>query len=129
MHVKIDSSKAKDGFYTATPDGPIDSETHVEFREKIEPLLAKRPKVIVLDLVSVSYISSAGLGVLFALKKKLVENKGELLFTGIQPQIKKLFEIVKALPKETMFVSAEEADRYFYSIMNAEIDRLRQGGK
>lgn len=129
MHVQIDSSKAKDGIYKALPDGPIDSETHAEFREKLEPLLTEKTRVILLDLTRVNYISSAGLGVLFSLKKKLLANKGELLFTGVQPQIKKLFEVVKALPKETLFVSAEEADRYFYTIMNQEIDRQRGGKK
>ena len=43
------------------------------------------------------------------------------LFCKALPQIKKLFEIVKALPQATMFENFEEADRYFYKIMDNEI--------
>ena len=127
MHVKISSIKGKEGFYTVLPDGPIDSESHTEFKSKLNPILNKTTRGILLDLTNVDYISSAGLGVLFSVKKILIENGGELLFCGMKPQIKKLFEIVKALPKETVFTNAAEADKYFYAIMNDEIKK--QGKK
>jgi hypothetical protein len=41
----------------------------------------------------------------------------------LKPQIKRLFEIVNALPKETLFKSVEEADAYLYRMMNREIDK------
>ena len=126
MRVKINSIKDKEGFYTVIPDGPIDSESHAEFRNKINSILSKKTKGILIDLSNVDYISSAGLGVLFSIKKLLVENNGELLFCGMKPQIKKLFEIVKALPKETVFTNAAEADKYFYAIMNEEIKKQKK---
>ncbi len=127
MHVRIDSSKSKEGYYKITPTGANDSETHEDFNRQLQPILTRSTRCIVMDLSDVNYISSAGLGALFSIKKKLMENKGELLFTGLQPQIKKLFEIVKALPRETLFVSADEADKYFYQMMNEEIDRQNKG--
>lgn len=131
MHCQIDSSKSKDGYYKIIPHGSIDSDTYDDFRSKIEPLITKTTRFIVVDLTNVSYISSAGLGVFFSVKKKLLENKGELLFTGVQPQIKKLFEIVKALPHETIFQNNEEADKYLYMMMNQEIEKQNRkaGGK
>lgn len=126
MHVKITSIKDKEGFFTVVPDGPIDSESHTDFRSKINHILTKSTKGILLDLSHVDYISSAGLGVLFSIKKSMIENGGELLFCGMKPQIKKLFEIVKALPSETVFASAAEADKYFYAIMNAEIKKQQK---
>jgi anti-anti-sigma regulatory factor len=75
----------------------------------------------------VVYVSSAGLQVLFATKKTLAERGGDLTFSRPQPQIVKLFQIVNALPKESIFASVEEADRYFYSIMNRELGRQREG--
>ncbi len=129
MRVDVSAIKEKPGYFTVTPHGSIDSESHGEFRTKVEPILVKTTKGIVVDLQKVDYISSAGLGVLFSIKKFLMEDKNELLFCNLKPQIVRLFEIVKALPKETIFTSLKEADQYFYKEMNAVIDRERKEKK
>lgn len=126
MRVDIQADKQRPGFFNVAAHGPIDSETYLEFRDKISPVL-ENAKGIVVDLKKVDYISSAGLSVFFTMKKKLMAAGGDLLFCNLQPQIKRLFEVVKALPKETLFESMEEADRYFYKIMNDEIQRRKEG--
>ena len=123
MHVKINPNGDKLGYYTVAPHGPIDSDTYMDFSDKITPLLNKDTKGIVLDLAGVDYISSAGLGVLFTMKKHLKQNNGDLLFCNLKPPIKRLFEIVNALPAETLFKNAEEADAYLYRMMNRETDK------
>ena len=126
MRVDITPHKEKPGYFTVTPHGSIDSESHSEFRTKITPLLAPSTKGIVMDLDKVDYISSAGLGVLFSVKKILMEGHNDLLFCNLKPQIQRLFEIVKALPKETIFTSLQEADQYFYKEMNEVIDQTKK---
>ena len=128
MRVDIQPLPDKPGFFRVTPHGAIDSESHDGFRQQIDPLLKPSTKGIVLDLRDVDYISSSGLGVLFLMKKTMAENKGWLLFCEMKPQIEKLFEVVKALPKDTIFSNFQEADKYFYEIMNREIKRLQSGG-
>ncbi len=123
MHIKVNSNKDREGFYTVLPYGPIDSDTYLDFNDKITPLLVKNTKGITLDLANVDYISSAGLGVLFTMKKFFKDNGGHLLFCNLKPQIVRLFEIVNALPKETLFKNADEADAYLYLMMNQEIER------
>lgn len=123
MHVKIHPNNDKPGYFTVVPVGPIDSDTYLEFNDKIKPLLIKPTKGIILDLNQVDYISSAGLGVLFTMKKFLKESGGDLLFSNVKPQIKRLFEIVNALPQETMFKSTAEADAYLYKMMNQELEK------
>ena len=118
MHVRIVPNDDRPDTVTVTPYGPIDSDTYLDFSDKVTPLLTKTVKAIVLDLANVDYISSAGLGVLFTMKKHLKQNGGDLLFVNIKPQIKRLFEIVNALPKETLFKTTEEADAYLYRMMN-----------
>ena len=127
MKVEVSQDKQKSGFYTVTPHGSIDSDSHGAFRQEINKVLAKYPKMILLNLEDVDYVSSAGLGVLFSIKKFVLANDGDLMFCNLKPQISKLFEIVKALPKENIFTSIKEADAYFYKIMNDEI--ARQKGK
>ena len=127
MHTKVDADKDRPGFYTVTPFGPIDSETYMDFSDKVKPILTTHAKAIVLDLANVDYISSAGLGVLFTMKKHLKQNGGDLLFCNLKPQIQRLFEIVNALPRETLFKSVEEADAYLYRMMNQQMEK--EGGK
>ena len=126
MHVKIASHMERPGNFTVIPHGAIDSDSYADFKDKMAPLLTKSTKSIVLDLVDVDYISSAGLGVLFTMKKYLKEHSGDLLFCNLKPQIKRLFEIVKALPPEILFENASEADAYFYKMMNEEIERQKE---
>ena len=123
MHVRILPNKERPGYFTVMPHGPIDSDTYLDFDHEIKSLLVATTHGIILDLSNVDYISSAGLGILFTMKKFLKQNNGELLFTNLKPQIKRLFEVVNALPKETLFRNNEEADAYFYKIMNQEINR------
>ncbi len=120
MHVKIEKRTDRGYAFTVTPYGPIDSDTYLDFDDKIKPILIPSTKGIILDLANCDYISSAGLGVLFTMKKFLKLNGGELLFLNLKPQIVRLFEIVNALPKETLFKDAEEADAYLYRMMHPE---------
>jgi len=124
IHVKIEKRTDRGYAFTVTPYGPIDSDTYMDFDDKIKPLLLPTTKAIVLNLIECEYISSAGLGVLFTMKKFLKQNGGELLFTNLKPQIVRLFEIVNALPKETLFKDAEEADAYLYKMMNKDKEEL-----
>ena len=123
MHVKINPNKDREGFYTVVPFGPIDSDSHFDFNDVVTPLLVKTTRGIILDLANVDYISSAGLGVLFTMKKFLKTNGGDLLFCNLKPQIVRLFEIVNALPKETLFKDADEADAYLYRMTHEKLNR------
>jgi anti-sigma B factor antagonist len=120
VHVKIQPHPDKPGLFTVTPYGPIDSDTYLDFDDKTKSILVPSTKGVVLDLANVDYISSAGLGVLFTMKKFLKQKGSDLVFSNLKPQIKRLFEIVNALPKETVFQSTEEADAYLYKMMNQE---------
>ena len=126
MRVKISTIPGKEGYFTVAPHGPIDSDTYLEFQNSITPILVGSTKGICMDLTDVDYISSAGLGVFFNTNKLLGKNNGSLIFSNLKPQIKRLFEIVKALPPETLFSNAAEADAYFYKMMNEEIDRQKE---
>ncbi len=102
------------------PHGSIDTETHDNFRSVIGPLLNNTTKAITIDLNDVDYISSAGLGVFFSMQEKMKKMKAQLLFCHLKPPIKKLFDIVRTLPKEHQFQSLEEADKFLHSVVDAE---------
>ena len=68
------------------------------------------------------YISSAGLRVVFKAAKTLRALGGSVALANRQPQIVKVFEIVKALPDLRVFESDEEMDDY----LKAMQDKSRQ---
>jgi len=47
----------------------------------------------VVDFAELSYISSAGLGLLFATQKRLVDNGSALKLTNLNPHIREVFRI------------------------------------
>ena len=115
MEFYVDIKEKEPRIFTVSLLGPLDTHTHFLLEEKIKPILAKSPRVIILNLESLNYISSMGVGVIFKIKKILNQNKGTLVMINPQPQIKKVFEIIKVLPNE-IFSSIEEADEYLSAI-------------
>lgn len=116
MSLIVDIIDRGNGVYVVMPEGHMDADTAVICEEKVKPLLDIGTKVLIFDMNKLDYISSAGLGVIFTAKKFISENKGEFLMTNLKPQIKRVFDIVKALPDRAIFTSIEEADRYLAAI-------------
>jgi anti-anti-sigma factor len=81
--------------------------------------------MIVLDLTELFYISSMGINALLKIKRGMEQLKGHMILTNPQPQIRKVFEIIKALPLETIFKSVEEADAYLTEIQRGEREKDR----
>ena len=126
MQVDIKPKKDIKGYFTIIPHGSIDSDTHDSFRQYLEPVLQTSTKGIVIDLKDVDYISSAGLGVFFFVQKYMKSCHGKLLFCHLKPQIKKLFDLMHALPPEDVFKNIEEADSYLYAAVNKEVEKRKK---
>jgi anti-anti-sigma factor len=71
---------------------------------------------------AVHYISSMGLGVIFKTKSFLDKQGGSLIISNLQPQVKKVMSILKALP-EHIFKNMEEVDAYITQIQRKELER------
>jgi len=92
--------------------GRLDSDTYKTLEQKLKPALVPATRLIILDMEKVNYVSSAGLAIIFQVKKFIEQKKGSLIIASLQPQVKKVIDIVKALPKENIFEDREELDRY-----------------
>ena len=68
--------------------------------------------MIIFDLKELNYISSSGVSVILMARKVMKSNQGEVLLVNMQPQIEKVFEIIKALPDQRIFKDIEELDSY-----------------
>jgi len=110
LTVKVEEKQS--GVFLITPKGRIDSETYQFFDKKTSSVLAPDTKTIIIDMDFVYYINSSGLGIILKLRKHAECNAGKFIITNLQPQIKKVFDVIKALPEQSIFESMAEVDKY-----------------
>ena len=97
---------------TVKLSGSLDTATAPELLRRLSPVLAGPVKDLVFDLAQLKFITSAGLGVFAVARNKLKEGGGQPAFVNLQPQIKEVFDIMKALPREAIFQDQAELDAY-----------------
>src|SRR5690348_18322200 len=94
--------------------GRLDAMT---FGELDEAMLALLPRLddggtMVVDLAGLEYVSSAGLRSFARIRKSMRARNGHTLLLNPQPQVRKVFDIVKAVPVNEVFTSTQELDAY-----------------
>src|SRR5215831_9743139 len=109
------TSEPGEGFVTIRPAGSLDSNTYTDLQEHIAAVTQRKPGALVLDLKDLTHISSAGVRVLMA-QKAMKAAKGGFAIINLQPQIRKVFEIIMALPSSNVFESVADLDRYLAGI-------------
>lgn len=112
MSLNVTHAARGEDAFVVYPAGSLSSDTAPELENTLSDLIARGPRLIVMDLEQLDYISSAGIRVLLKAKKELRENAGRLSFMNLQPPIKKVFEIINALPSLQVFASVQELDDY-----------------
>lgn len=128
MGLKVVINKKDDGAFLVSLIGSLDSDTCQEFESKIKPVSESAPQGIIFDMKELSYISSLGFGAIFRLKQALEKNKSTLAMANLQPNVKKVFEAVKAIP-EALFATLESADDYLDAYINKKIAEDGQKNK
>ncbi|MET0719176.1 MAG: STAS domain-containing protein [Pseudoxanthomonas sp.] len=93
--------------------GRLDTHTYEQLDDALEPLLAAATPtmVLVMDLARLDYISSAGIRSILQ-ARKLLAPRGKVLAVNPQAQIRKVLDMVQALPLGEIFASTAEADAY-----------------
>ena len=92
--------------------GSLDTATTPQLEQQLKPVLDGPTLDLVFDLAKLEFISSAGLRVFAATRKRLHERGGQASFIHLQPQIQKVFEIISALPGMRVFSDTAELDTY-----------------
>ena len=111
MGLKVVINKKDDGVSVVSLIGSLDSVTCRDFESKTKSISESASQGIILDMKELSYISSLGFGVIFRLKQALEKNKSTLALANLQPNVKKIFDAVKAIP-EALFATIDSADEY-----------------
>ena len=117
------SNGKKTGHYVVSAEGSLDTITYPILEEEVDTVLDASPSWMVFDLEKLDYISSMGVRVIAKVQKFFKKNGGIVTLLNPQPQIRKVFEIVKALPPEQIFESVEEMDRYLDKIQKEALEQ------
>jgi anti-anti-sigma factor len=112
MQLNINRSSSKPHVTRLSLSGRLDTNTTPELEKVIDDAIAEENTSLVFDLEALGYISSAGLRALFRAKKTCEGKGGDAFVVNLQPQVQKVFDIVKAMPGTSIFTSWEELDAY-----------------
>ena len=104
--------------------GRLDTNTAPELDATLNRVLANtRIARLVFDLGQLEYLSSAGIRCFVRARKAIEPGGGQVAIVNPQPPVRKVLEIVKAIPEGGIFGSIEELDAYLDEMQR----RVRDG--
>jgi anti-anti-sigma factor len=115
MSLKITVDKS------ATPTlklvGRLDTDTAPQLDSELNNVLARKDiKRLVFDLSGLDYLSSAGIRCFVRARKAVEPGGGTVAILNPQPGVRKVLDIVKAIPAKGIFASVAELDEYLDAI-------------
>ncbi len=72
----------------------IDASVAVRFKDRVKDLAGLRPRRVVLDLSTVSFVDSSGLGAIVGSMKALGRGR-QLDLAGLSPAVEKVFQMTR----------------------------------
>jgi anti-anti-sigma factor len=123
MSLAIIVDTSREHLHKLSLSGRLDTNTAPELEAQVDSMLDGDVEMLAFDLAELEYISSAGLRAIFRAKKAMEKKGGSVCMVHMQPQVAKVFDIVKALPEESMFKSWDEVDTYLDKIQKQMTDK------
>ncbi len=87
----------------------LDAHNSAELKVEIQQLFQGGCLNLLIDLKSVRFIDSSGLGALVSGFKNATSNQGTLKLSSLQPQVKSMFELTRLHRVFEIFTSTAEA--------------------
>jgi anti-sigma B factor antagonist len=113
MSLHIDVAELGHGGRRVWLRGRLDTETAPTLDQRLRSLLeTPAVTVILMDLADLEYIGSAGIRLLIQARKTLEERGGALMVAHLQPTVRRVIDIVKALPSTDVFEDDAAMDAY-----------------
>ena len=93
--------------------GRLDTNTAPQLDQELDRVLhAGEIKQLVFDLSQLEYLSSAGIRCFIRARKVIEPRGGKVAIVNPQPGVRKVLDIVKAIPSAGIFGSVAELDEY-----------------
>jgi anti-sigma B factor antagonist len=97
-------TKDSSGVLVVQVDGQLIVGNRHELKELIQSALDKGERRLLVDFSRTGYIDSSGLGALVSISKRVREAGGELRLSGLNDDLRSLFELTKL---DTLFAITE----------------------
>jgi anti-sigma B factor antagonist len=99
---------------TLSLSGRLDTHTAPELDRALNNLFAEHGNIsrLVFDLRDLAYLSSAGIRCFVRARKTIEPGGGKVALVNPQPSVRKVLDIVKAMPTGGIFSSTAELDAY-----------------
>ena len=109
---------------TITLVGRLDTDTAPELDSALNKVLERKGIArLVFDVSALDYISSAGIRCLVRARKAIEPGGGRVAVVNPQPGVRKVLDIVKAVPAKGIFASVAELDEYLDAIQQQVRDQ------
>jgi anti-anti-sigma factor len=102
--------------------GSLDTDTAPQLEARIDESIDSSVTALILDMKDLEFLSSAGLGVIFMTMKELNSRQGKIILINLQPQVQRVFDIIKALDGMSIFIDREEMDAYLAAMQQQVLD-------
>jgi anti-anti-sigma factor len=114
--------------FTLTLSGRLDTHTAPDLDRELDRVLPSPGlKQIVFNVSNLEYLSSAGIRCLVRARKAVEPKGGRVVLVNPQPGVRKVLDIVKAMPRSDIFNSVAEFDAYLHEMQRqvneAEADK------
>lgn len=102
--------------------GSLDTDTAPQLQARVDESIDSSVTALILDMKDLEFLSSAGLGVIFMAMKELKNRQGRIMLINLQPQIQRVFDIIKAMDGMNIFKDREEMDAYLAEMQQQVLD-------
>ena len=85
----------KDGVWVAQPEGRLDITQSENLEMALREQIEAEPRSLVINLGSVSYMSSSGIGALLSVYRLITERKLRMALCEVSPPVMKLLDVVE----------------------------------
>lgn len=106
-------ARARTGVNVLRFDGDLDALNMIKMKDRMNRLLHKNHKRLLLDLKETRRVELAGVGILVDRLRKIREQKGDIKLCNLRPEVEKTFEMIGVNGLMETFSSEEEAVRSF----------------
>ncbi|HET7041258.1 MAG TPA: STAS domain-containing protein [Gemmatimonadales bacterium] len=89
------ATKDKGGVMVVQVDGQLIVGNRQELKQLVQEAVDHGEKKFLVDFAKAGYIDSSGLGALVSISKKVREQGGELRLSGLNEDLRSLFELTK----------------------------------
>ena len=96
------------------PVDELDASNTGELKHDIAPVLEANTKLVI-DLSRLRFVDSSGLGAMLSCLRQLTAKGGDLKLSGMQKQVRAVFELVRMHRIFDIYGTREEAVRAFHS--------------